>query len=159
MLKLSLPFLIIIALEFLISFGLDYYNKILESQILNLENNLQIKEEELLSKLNKNEAFFVFSQTAHIREIFQNRKSSLKMFENIKKLIPKFVTVNSFTYDADKREISFNFEVSNWSDYARFLKYIKSKPELTLKLVFPPQILENKIAFSVVLALKENIYQ
>ncbi len=153
------PFLLIIAFELALSYGLDFYNKSLESQINNLELTLNQKEAEISGKLSSNEAYFVFSQVANIVEILKSRPSVNFVINKFDKIMPKFVVIKSFSFDADKQEIQIEASVNNWDDYVRFHNYISHHPDLELRSFTSPKLEENLINFSMVFYLRPNFYK
>jgi hypothetical protein len=154
------PFLIIILIEYGLGLGLDFYNQKLDQQIEGLEDLLKQKEESLKGGLKTNEAFKIFSQTVNIIEILKNRKSLSFVINKFNQLMPKFLIVKEFKYDAEKREIEINAIVSNWQDYLRFHKYVTGLKVLELKDFTPPRLEENNlIQFSMVFLLKPNFYE
>jgi hypothetical protein len=153
------PFLIIIAIELIIGFGMDFYTKKLNNQIAILENEIKQKEENLMGGLNTNPSYKVFSQVVNITEILKNRKSLNFVINKFNQLMPKFLIINSFNYNTEKQEIEISVSLQNWQDYFRFYRYLKSLKELEIKSISNPQMDKNNlINFSVVLLLKPNFY-
>jgi hypothetical protein len=154
------PFLIIILIEYGLSFGIDFYNQKLNQQISELEANLKQKEESTKGDLGTNEAFKAFSQSINIVEILKNRQSLSFIINKFNQLMPKFLIIKEFKYDAEKREIEVNATVSNWQDYLRFHKYVTGLQVLELKNFTSPKVDENNlINFSMVFLLKPNFFK
>jgi hypothetical protein len=157
---LVLPFLIIILIEYGLSYGLDFYIQRLNQQIPALETKIRQKEESVKGGLETNEAFKIFSQTVNIVEILKNRKSLSLVINRFNQLMPKFLIVKEFDYDADKQEINITAAVSNWQDYLRFHKYGSSLQVFELKNFTSPTIGENNlINFSMVFLLKPAFFK
>jgi hypothetical protein len=153
------PFLIVILIEYGISFGMNFYSQKLNQQINELEAKLKQKEETIRGGLETNEAFKAFSQTVNIVEILKNRKSLSFVINKFNQLMPKFLMVKNFSYDGERGEIKIDAAVSNWQDYLRFHKYVSGLQVLELKNFTPPKLEENKlIQFSMVFLLKPNFY-
>jgi hypothetical protein len=84
------PFLIIILIEYGLSFGINFYNQRLNQQISELEAKIKQKEESTKGGLETNESFKVFSQVVNIVEILKNRKSLSFIINKFNQLMPKF---------------------------------------------------------------------
>jgi hypothetical protein len=154
------PFLIIILIEYGISFGLNFYNQKLNQDISNLEAKLKQKEESLAGGLGANSAFKVFSQAVNIVEILKNKKSLSFVINKFNQLMPKFLIIREFNYDADKQEIEISAATQSWQDYLRFHKYVTSLQAVELKSLTSPKLGENNlIQFSMVFLLKPAFYQ
>ena len=157
---LILPFLIIIIIEYGLSFGLDWYGQKLDGQINNLEAKIKQKEEALKGGLETNEAFKVFSQAVNVTEILKTRRSLSFVINKFNQIMPKFLSLQKFSYDADKNEIEISASVPSWQDYVRFHKYLTDLKDVELKFLASPKLSEkNTIDFSMVLILKPNFYQ
>jgi len=153
------PFLIIILVEYGVSFGLDFYSQRLNQQVNELESKLKQKEEIIKGGLGTNEAFKVFSQTVNIVEIYKNRQSLNFVINRFNQLMPKFLILNEFRYDADGKQIEINASVPNWQDYLRFYKYITNLQVLEVKNFSSPKLGDNNlINFSMVFLLKPSFY-
>jgi hypothetical protein len=154
------PFLIIILIELGLSFGINFYTQKLNQQISELEINLKQKEESTKGGLETNEAFKAFSQAINIVEILKNRQSLSFVINKFNQLMPKFLIIKEFKYDADKREIEIDAVVSSWQDYLRFHKYVNGLQFLEVKNFTSPKMGENNlINFSMVFFLKPGFYQ
>jgi len=155
-----LPFLIIIGLELLISYGLDFYNQRLSSQIYNLDSVLKQKQESLAEGLETNEAFKVFSQTVNLVELL-NRNQPLSLIINkFNQLMPKFVNLKSFSYNVDERTIEISAVTQSWLDYVRFHQYVTNLKDLELKSFTSPRLDDkNLVNFSMVFFLKPSFFQ
>jgi hypothetical protein len=154
------PFLIIILIEYGLSFGINFYNQRLNQQISELEAKIKQKEESTKGGLETNESFKVFSQVVNIVEILKNRKSLSFIINKFNQLMPKFLMIKEFHYDADRQEIKITAMVSNWQDYLRFHKYVSSLQVLEIKEMTFPKLEENNlINFSMVFLLKPGFYQ
>jgi sulfite reductase alpha subunit-like flavoprotein len=154
------PFIIIILIEYGLSFAINFYNQRLNQQISELEINLKQKEESTKGGLETNEAFKVFSQAVNIVEILKNRQSLSFVINKFNQLMPKFLIVKEFKFDAEKREIEINAAVSNWQDYLRFHKYVTGLQVLEIKDFTSPRLeADNLIKFSMVFLLKPNFYE
>jgi len=159
-LGLILPFLIIIGLELLISYGLDFYNQRLGSQIDKLDLVIKQKQESLVESLETNEAFKVFSQTVNLVEVLNKQRSITFIINKFNQLMPKFITIKSFSYDAEKNTIEVSGLANNWQDYLRFYQYITNLKDLKL-VAFESPILtdDNLIHFSLVFYLNPTFFQ
>lgn len=156
---LLLPFILLIAFEYFLMLGLDFYNQKLNQQISNLETTLTKKEAELSQSLKDNEAFHSFSQVGNIVEILKNRKSINSVINKFNKIMPKFLILKTFEFDAEKNEININGAVSSWQDYLRFYRYLVTLPDVQLKEFPSPRLEQNLINFSMVLFLKPSFYK
>lgn len=156
---LIFPFILLIGLEYFLIFGLDYYNQRLSQQISNLETTLTQKETELGQGLKTNEAFYVFSQIGNIVEILKNRKSVNLVINKFNRIMPKFLILKTFEFDAEKSEIKIQGAFQNWQDYVRFYRYLTSLPDIEIKESQPPKLEKNLINFSMVLFLKPSFYK
>lgn len=156
-----LPFILIIGFEYLVNFGLGFYNERLNATISSLESNLKQKEQELNQMLKENESFYVFSQFVNIAEIARERRSVNFIIDKFNRVMPKFLAIEEFKFDADKNEIEFKGKVNNWVDYVRLHEYITSLPYFMLKELKSPKFdeKENIIEFSMVLFLKPEFYK
>lgn len=154
-----LPFILLIAFEYFLIFGLDIYNQRLAQKIANLETNLNKKEFELNQSLSNTDAFYVFSQVANIVEILKNRNSVIFIITKFNKIMPKFLILKSFEFDAEKNELKIKGAVQNWRDYIRFHHYLENLTDIELKEFHAPKLEENLINFSMVLFLKPSFYK
>jgi hypothetical protein len=154
------PFLVIILVEYGLSFALDFYGQRLNQQISIIEAEIKKKEENLLGGLEKNEAFRVFSQSINIVEILKSKKSLSFIINKFNQLMPKFLFVKQFEYDADKQQITVVGKILGWQDFLRFYKYVNSLKELEVEEIAPPQLDENNfVNFSMVLLLKTSFFE
>jgi len=160
-LGLIAPFLIIILIEYGIGYGLNFYTQRLNQQISELEAKLKQKEEGIKGGLEANEAFKVFSQAVNIVEILKSKQSLSFVIQRFNELMPKFLTIKEFDYDADTWKIGISATVPSWQDYFRFHKYVTSLEVLELAEFTPPSLSENNnlIEFSMVFLLKPAFYQ
>ncbi|GIW67148.1 MAG: hypothetical protein KatS3mg096_016 [Candidatus Parcubacteria bacterium] len=159
-LGLILPFLIIIVIEYSLNFGLNWYSQKLDNKVNNLEVKIKQKEEALKGVLETNQAFKIFSQAVNITEILKTRSSLSFVINKFNQLMPKFLSLQNFRYDADKNEIAISASVPSWQDYIRFHKYIAELKDVEIQSFTPPKLSEkNTIDFSMVLILKPNFYQ
>jgi len=157
---LVMPFLIIVLVEYGLSYGLSFYNQKLDQQIKDLEVKLRQKEENLKGGLETSESFKVFSQAVNIVEILKNLRSLTFVINKFNQLMPKFLVLKSFSYDADKQEIEIAGDLPNWQDYLRFHKYLTSLNVLELKSFPVPRVDKNNlINFSMVIFLKPDFYK
>lgn len=156
---LFVPFLIIILLEYLFSFGLDWYNKSLANRISEKEKFIITKENELKKALENDDAFVVFSKAVNLVDILQNRPSLKFTIRKFNDLMPKFLTIRSFIYDAEKNEIEFNGSVNTWFEYMKLYNYVSNHSDWELKSFTSPQQGENFINFNMVLNLKPSFYK
>lgn len=158
--SLILPFIIIIGLELIISYGLDFYNQRLSNQVNNLDLSLKQKQESLIGNLEANESFKVFSQTVNLVEILKLNRQLSFIINKFNQMMPKFITIRNFNYDAEKNIIEISCLAQNWSDYVRFHRYITNLKDLELKS-FKSPILDDKnlINFSMVFFLKPSFFQ
>jgi len=157
---LILPFLIIFVVEYGLSYGLDFYVQRLNQQIPELESKIKQKEESVKGELETNEVFKIFSQAVNIVEILKNRKSLSFVINRFNQLMPKFLIVKEFDYDADKQELNITAAVSSWQDYLRFYKYASGLQVFKMKNFTSPVIGENNlINFSIVFLLKPDFYK
>lgn len=156
-----LPFLIIIVFEFLIGFGLSFYNNSLQNQIVSLEQSLKTREEALKGKLTDNEAYQAFSQFANLIEIIKKRKSLYIIVQKFTPLIPQFVEVKKLEFDSDKNLLVLGGLVDNWLDYVRLHYYFSRQNEVIFKSFKSPKVDEKsgKIEFEFSFQLKPNFYQ
>jgi hypothetical protein len=155
-----LPFIIIIGVEYAISYGLNFYNQRLTGQITNLEIALKQKQEKLAEGLETNEAFKVFSQVVNLIEILKQHHPLSSVIINFNKIIPKFVIIKEFSYNSVGNEIQFIVFTQNWLDYARFIKYINNLKEIRLKSFSSPKLNEqNMVEFSLVISLKPDFFK
>jgi len=154
------PFLIIILIEYGISYGLNFYNQRLNLQINELETRLKQKEESIKGGLEANEAFKVFSQAVNIVEILKNRKPLNFVITKFNQLMPKFLIIKEFNYDADKQEVEILAATQNWQDFLSFYKYASNLQVLEIKNLTPPKLDQNNLVnFSMVFLLKPGFYQ
>lgn len=153
------PFLVIIAVEFGLGYGLDFYNQNLNNQISNLESKITQKEAELSNKLSSNETYFVFSQLVNLVEILKNRHSLNFVIDKFNKLMPKFLVIKSFSFDAEQNEINLEASVNNWNDYIRFHYYLSHHPDIEIKSFTSPRLENNVVNFSMVLRLRPSFYK
>jgi hypothetical protein len=155
-----LPFLIIIGLELLISYGLDFYNQILSNQIVNLDSVLKQKQESLAEGLETNEAFKVFSQTVNLVELLNRNQPLSLIITKFNQLMPNFVNLKSFSYDADARTIEISAATRSWLDYVRFHQYVTNLKDLGIKSFKSPSLDDkNLVNFSMVFFLKPSFFQ
>ncbi len=154
-----LPFILIILFEIIILYGLDFYNQRLSQEIAKLESDLQAKEEALTKNIEANEAYYRFSQVANIVEIVKHRKLLADIILKFNQLMPKFLVVNQFTFDAEKNEITIDASVNSFEDFARFYQYLSQLKELEIKSLQSPKLRENKVNFSLVLYLKPEFFK
>jgi hypothetical protein len=164
--RLVLPFIVIILIEYGLSQWLIFYNQSLNQEIGRLESAIKEKESVLEGGIESNEAFRIFSQAVNIAEIVKNRKSLtfiINKFNN--RILPKFLTINNFSYDDENQEVKITASVNNWLDYLRFHKYVakyaSEVQEIEIKEIEAPKFDEEKkiINFSMVFSLKPNFYQ
>ncbi len=156
---LVFPFLLIIFIELALGWGLDFYQQQLNTQINNLETQLNQKEAELSGKLSSNEAYFVFSQLVNLVEILKTKRSLNFVIDKFNQLMPKFLVIKNFDFDAEKNEISFEASVAHWNDYIRFHRYLTNHSDLELRSYTSPRLEKNQINFSMVLYLKPSFYK
>lgn len=160
MVKIFLPFIILIVLEFLFFFGFTKFSSILEEKIAFLESGLKQKESQILTNLKQEGVYYVFSQADHLRRISENKKSVNQVVANFKARMPKFIFIDSFSYDNDKKEIEFSFKINNWRDYIRIANYFKNHPDFVLKSSLQPQISDDKlINLRVTLGINDSFYK
>lgn len=153
------PFLILIALEYLLIFVLNFYNQKLTNQISSLEVSLTSKEEELFNDLNSSEAFFSFSQIFNIVEIFKNKKSVSLVINNFKKIMPNFLIVKTFEFDVENNELKIQGATRDWQSYIKLIGYLNNLTDIKVKELSSPKFENNFINFSMVLLLKPTFYQ
>lgn len=158
-LGLLFPFILLIGLEYFLMFGLDYYNQKLSQQISNLETTLTRKETDLDQVLKTNETFYVFSQIGNIVEILKDRKSVNFVIGKFNRIMPKFLILKTFEFDAEKSEIKIKGAFQNWQDYVRFHRYLKSLSDVEIRELQAPKLEEKLINFSMVLFLKPSFYK
>ena len=157
---LILPFLIIIAIEYGFSYGLNFYNQRLENEIADLEKKIKQKEESLKGGLESNQAFKIFSQAVNIVEILKNKRSLSFTINKFNQLMPKFLTLQEFIYDAEANEIEINASVPSWQVYIRFYKYLVNLKDIEIKSFTSPRLNDkNIVEFSMVLTLKPSFYK
>ena len=154
-----MPFFLLIGFEYLVDFGLTFYNKRLNNEISLLESSLTQKEEALMQTLKTNEAFYVFSQIANIVEIVKNRASVNYVIDKFNKIMPNFLIINEFEFNAETNEIKIRGAVNSWSDYVRFHSYLTNLSDIELKSFESPKLEKNLINFSMVLLLKPSFYR
>ena len=155
----ALPILIIILIELGIIQGLNFYIQKLNQDIVNLENKLRQKEENIKGGLEVNEFFKVFSQAVNIIEILKNRQSLLFIINRFNELMPKFLIIKDFDYDSEKNTIEISASVNNWQDYIRFHKYITNLKVFEVRDFTSPKLDEDSlINFSMVLLLKPDFF-
>lgn len=155
-----LPFLIIIGFEFLISYGLDFYNQRLSSQIDNLNSVLKQKQESLAEGLEDNEAFKVFSQAVNLVELLNSNQPLSLIIAKFNQLMPRFIIIKNFNYDAEQKTIEISGLAQDWLDYIRFYHYITNLKDLELRSFKSPTLDdENFIKFSMVFFLKPSFFQ
>jgi cell fate (sporulation/competence/biofilm development) regulator YlbF (YheA/YmcA/DUF963 family) len=155
-----LPFLIIIGLEILISYGLDFYNQRLSSQIDNLDSVLKQKQESLAESLETNEAFKIFSQTVNLVELLNRNQPLSLIITKFNQIMPNFVNLQSFSYNADEKTIEISAITQSWLDYVRFYQYVTNLKDLELKSFTSPSLNDkNLVNFSMVFFLKPSFFQ
>jgi hypothetical protein len=157
-----LPFVIVIALEFILSYGLDFYSRSLTNQIADLESKLRQREESLAGTLTNNEFYRVFSQVVNLSglDILNNNRSLIGAINQFNKLMPKFVSIKNFTYDREAKKISISASVPNWFEYVRFHRYITNLKELKVESLSSPSADErNVVNFSAVFSLNPSFFQ
>jgi hypothetical protein len=157
-----LPFIIVIVLEFILSYGLDFYSRSLTNQIADLESKLRQREESLAGTLTNNEFYRVFSQVVNLSglDILNNNRSLIGAINQFNKLMPKFVSIKNFTYDREAKKISISASVPNWFEYVRFHRYITNLKELKVESLSSPSADErNVVNFSAVFSLNPSFFQ
>ncbi|MCS7200892.1 MAG: hypothetical protein NZ822_01950 [Patescibacteria group bacterium] len=154
-----LPFLVIILLEVGVSYGFDYLKRNIDSKITNLESQLKTREEGLADRLEKNDAYFVFSQVINIVEIIKNRRSPLEVVNKFTPLVPTFIKVQEVRIDMDNNEIVMMASVANLVSYLRALNYFQNHPKLELKNKPSPNISNEQVTFEMVFALKPTFFE
>jgi len=155
-----LPFLIVIGLELLISYGLYFYNQRLTAKINNLDSVLKQKQENLAESLETDEAFKAFSQTVNLVELLNHNQSLSLIITKFNQLMPKFIKIKNFTYNADERTIEISVVTQNWLDYVRFYKYVTNLKDLEIKSFTSPKLDDKSfINFSMVFFLKPSFFQ
>lgn len=160
-LGLVLPFLIIIFLEVIIFYGLGFYSQRLNQQITNLDSLIKQKQESLAGALENDEAFRAFSQMVNLVEVLNQKHSLSFVINKFNGLMPRFVTIKDFSYDAEQKTISISASIYGWVNYVRFYEYISNlKDYLEVKSVSSPSLDERGLVnFSVVFSLKPNFFQ
>jgi len=157
---LILPFLIILAVEGGLIYGLDFYKKNLSNKITILESSLNLKEEENLKKLVKDETYFVFSQSVNIVEILKQRKDVEKVIERFNSLMPKFLKLDNFNFKPSLNSISFSGSVSGWENFFKLKDYLLRENKYFVgKIESGPTYNEGIVNFSAVINLKPDFYQ
>lgn len=158
---LFFPFLIIILLELLSVYLLGIIETSLNNKIALLEERIKSKEEALTQELINNENFMVFSQMVDIVEILRKRNLAQNVIDKFNSLMPKFLSIEKFSFDNQKKEIVFVSNVNNLTDYVRFLNYLNHQSAFEVKSITPPNIAKEtgKVNFSVTIKLKEDFYK
>lgn len=158
---LVLPFIIIILAEYLILFGLRYYNNRLDYQIGNLRNQLDEKEKNIKNILARNDYYLVFSQSVNMMEILRLKETKSLNFviNRFNQLMPNFIQLDRFSYDSDKNEIIISGYVDSWTNYIRFHNYVNNNPSFTINN-FVANLDKEKgyIKFNMNLSLNSNFY-
>jgi hypothetical protein len=155
------PFLAIIVFEVLVSNLLTFYGNSLQNQTISLESKIKAKEGEIAKQILAEDSFVAFSQIVNIVEISKNRKSVIPVLEKFNSLMPKFLTLESFNFNEEAQEISFQGNIDNTLNYIRFLNYINNHQAFEVKSITPVGIpkVEGKINFSATIKLKPSFYQ
>jgi hypothetical protein len=156
-----LPFVIIIVIEFGVLYGLNFYKQILQGRIDNLKNDIKTQQSSLAGSLEDNESYQVFSQMVNLLEILNRKHSIVSVLDEFNKIMPKFVTIKNFNYDAESNKISISGNVPDWESYVRFHQYINNLKDLRLDSFTSPTFDEknNIVNFSMVLVLNQSFYQ
>lgn len=158
-LGLFIPFILIILVELIVSYGFDYYKSRLSTQINNLESQLNRREEGLSDKLAKTDSYFIFSQVINIVEILKNKNSPLTVVRKFTPLVPNFVNVQSVDINMETSEITMGASVPNLISYLRVLNYFRNHPKLELKNQPAPAMSNNQVYFQMVFALKPAFFE
>jgi len=136
-----LPFLIILGIEILFSYGLSYYNKRQENFLNQKKIGLDEKENEILNKIKNNEAYFVFSQYANVSFLAQNKISLNTVLEKFNASMPKSLNIKNFSYEEKNRELNLNLSLSfkSWDEYLKFRNYLQKTAKFKIKEESYPQ--------------------
>lgn len=155
-----LPFLIIIVLEVIGLYALNLLNKDFRSQIDNLESAIKNKEEDIAKAISQGEGYIVFSQLVNVVE-FVKRKQSVNFFiERFNSLMPKFLEINSFSFDRNNKEITVDGYVNNLNDYIRFSRYLNGLTAVKVKSISQPYLTDGeKMKISFVISLQPDFYK
>jgi len=157
---LVVPFLIIIVIEYGIILALNSYNQKLNEDILTLEIRLKEREENIVGVLESNIGFKTFSQAVNVVEILKNRKSLNFVINKFNQLMPQFLIIKEFNYDADEQKIEILAATQSWEEFLSFYKYLSNLQAFEIKELVPPKLDQNNlVSFSMVLLLKPSFYQ
>lgn len=156
-----LPFVVILILEFLISFGLNTYKNALNNQISNIEMEIGSKEKEFLPQLQKSEGYYYFSKADYINKIVSQRKSVFQIVSKLKEFLPKFVNLESLSVDTLDETVDMKLSVNSWTDFSRFVKYFSNHPDFDLDNLSSPSLSEKDrtINFQVKIKLRPTFYK
>ncbi len=158
-LGIILPFALILLTEYLLSYGLNFYNQKLSQQINDLESKLVRREKELITNLEANDFFYVFSKVVNILEIARQRHSLNFVIARFNQLMPKFLIIKNFEFDNDENKITIKASVKDWIDYVRFHNYLSKIQHFQIKEIQFPKFEQNEINFTMVLGLTPSFYQ
>lgn len=158
---LVFPFLLILLIEFGIDMGLQSYNSKLEQDkdgLIREINNIKNKSGD---EINKRPEFNFFSRLINVSTLIKERKRIKDVIDSFNKMMPIFVDISNFNYDAEKQMITFQASVSNWKDYVRFYKYLYNQNKIYVDSFSLPTGDETigKINFSVSIILNSNFFE
>jgi len=160
-LNLYLPFIIILAIELLFYYGLDFYNQKQLQSIQDKKAEIEKKENEIFNKIKNNEAYFIFSQYANSAYLAENRISLNTLIEKFNTAMPKSLIVKSFAYDKKEKSISLNLAFRSWDDYLKFRSYLEKNPKFIIDKESYPRYdeKENLLTFSLTLKLTSQFFK
>lgn len=156
-----LPLLIILGVEFLISYGLEFYNSRQIAVIEEKKSFLTSKENEILNKLKNNEGYFLFSQYANISKLAKERFSFNLLLDKFNALMPKFLIIQNFGYDSQNNLISLDLKTKTWDDYLKLITYLKNNEYFSIEKANDPKFNEKEgvVEFQLTLKLKNKFFQ
>jgi len=158
---LLLPFLIILAIEFIFIYGLSFYNQNQENFLSQKKSELDRKENEILNRIKNNESYFVFSQYANVSSLAQQRISLNTILEKFNASMPKFLIIKSFSYDEENKEINLSLSFRTWDEYLKFRNYLQKTAKFKIKNETYPLIDEKSgsLNFSLILNLTPEFFK
>jgi hypothetical protein len=156
-----LPFIVIIIVEYIVFYFLDYVENSFLEKIALLEDSIKAKENEVSALTAKSESFNVFSQFVNVIEILKQRKPIAVIIEKFNASMPSFINIENINIDNQNQIITFSGRVNNLIDYLRMLKYLKTGNEFfKLNSISHSQLSgEGPITFSATVKIQPQIYQ
>ncbi|BCX15578.1 MAG: hypothetical protein KatS3mg097_470 [Candidatus Parcubacteria bacterium] len=158
---LVFPFLLILIIEFGIDMGLQSYNSKLENTKNSLINEIKDIKNKSGDEINKRPEFNFFSRFVNVATLIKERKRIKDVIDSFNRIMPTFVDISNFNYDAEKQQITFQASVSNWRDYVRLYKYLYSQNKIRVESFSLPTGDEatGKINFSIAIILNSNFFE